>query len=237
MNQPSEVQRKNGAGAHNWGSFKQEGEMELAADADAQLEGEDIFDMESDNVSPLRNNKAKRDDNGDQELDGLADTKDLKDVISTSPSDSMSSLDSADGQGKNHRGHPGAPQRRMSNVSDEERERARVYREGALGKGGEHILLLGMSDWLLTFYQESTSRTSPEPPTGSLNPHQVLVSSEPAQPRPRVASKSMSQSHLAWWHFAHYHDRRYPRTDFGILDVSGWLESASPHYDRNYQCT
>lgn len=136
MNQPSEVQRKNGAGAHNWGSFKQEGEMELAADADAQLEGEDIFDMESDNVSPLRNNKAKRDDNGDQELDGLADTKDLKDVISTSPSDSMSSLDSADGQGKNHRGHPGAPQRRMSNVSDEERERARVYREGALGKGG-----------------------------------------------------------------------------------------------------
>jgi hypothetical protein len=28
-------------------------------------------------------------------------------------------------------------QRRMSNVSDEERERARVYREGVMGRGRE----------------------------------------------------------------------------------------------------
>ena len=48
--------------------------------------------------------------------------------LSTSPTDSTGS----DGPGK----VPGLG-RRMSNVSDEERERARVYREGVLGKGRE----------------------------------------------------------------------------------------------------
>jgi hypothetical protein len=48
-------------------------------------------------------------------------------VIATSPTDSMSSLDSAGARGG----------RRMSNVSEEERERARLYREGALHKNGE----------------------------------------------------------------------------------------------------
>lgn len=53
--------------------------------------------------------------------------------IATSPSESMSSLDSA------HIGDNGGnkPQRRMSNVTDEERNRARVYREGGVNQNGE----------------------------------------------------------------------------------------------------
>jgi hypothetical protein len=58
-----------------------------------------------------------------------AQGKDMnKEVIATSPSDSMSSLDSA-------AGIKGG--RRMSNVSDEERERARLYRETFKHHGGE----------------------------------------------------------------------------------------------------
>jgi hypothetical protein len=49
--------------------------------------------------------------------------------IAHSPSDSMSSMDSA--------GSRPAGGRRMSNVSDEERDRARIYREGVMNKGGE----------------------------------------------------------------------------------------------------
>jgi hypothetical protein len=49
----------------------------------------------------------------------------------------MSSIDSVHSNGK-------AGQRRMSNVSDEERERARVYREGVMGRGRESALSLEM---------------------------------------------------------------------------------------------
>jgi hypothetical protein len=121
----SESLRKQGAGAHNWGSFKEDGAYRIQADDDAANEQE-IFAMEErdDNVAPLTGRKQSHDPildtsagNGDVEGKGIAH----------SPSDSMSSIDSVN---SNKGG-----QRRMSNVSDEERERARVYREGVMGRG------------------------------------------------------------------------------------------------------
>jgi hypothetical protein len=100
--------------------------LEAAAEVDAM---QDIFQLDEDKVggddklTPL---KPQGQGNGEIEIEGLG-KKDLqRDVIATSPTDSMASIDSAQGKG-----------RRMSNVSDEERERARVYREGVMGKGGE----------------------------------------------------------------------------------------------------
>jgi len=58
------------------------------------------------------------------------------DGVAISPSESMSSTDSDVGAGQVGV-KPGVGGRRMSNVSDEERERARVYREGVMNKGGE----------------------------------------------------------------------------------------------------
>lgn len=127
----SETQRKQGAGAHNWGSFHQEGEYESMASTDAADERA-IFEMEQerqDGVPALKKPAGGASDpllngNGHNDVEGNKD-------IAHSPSDSMSSLDSAGaGAGKG----PGM-QRRMSNVSDEERERASLYREGVMKKG------------------------------------------------------------------------------------------------------
>lgn len=122
----SESLRKQGAGAHNWGSFKEEGAYKSQADTDAADE-QAVFAMEEqgDNVAPL---------NAKQTHDPILDTSvangdvEGNNGIAHSPSDSMSSIDSVNINGK-------AGQRRMSNVSDEERERARVYREGVMGRG------------------------------------------------------------------------------------------------------
>lgn len=127
----SETQRKNGAGAHNWGSYEQEGELEAAATRDAAEEQDVVFDMEGDNanentelkVGPLGRVPKATDGEALEGQDKGVD----RDVIATSPSESMSSIDSAVG-GKG---------RRMSNVSDEERDRARLYREGVKAKGGK----------------------------------------------------------------------------------------------------
>ena len=95
-----------------------------------------MFDLEGendDNVGALPAGKGNANANAgavvaEPEADEQFANKDLaREAIATSPSESMSSLDSAGGRGG----------RRMSNVSDEERERARVYREGVMGKGGE----------------------------------------------------------------------------------------------------
>ena len=122
----SESLRKQGAGAHNWGSFKEEGAYKSQADADAADE-QAIFAMEEqgDNVAPLNAKQAH-----DPILDTSVANGDVEGNkgIAHSPSDSMSSIDSVNINGK-------AGQRRMSNVSDEERERARVYREGVMGRG------------------------------------------------------------------------------------------------------
>ena len=122
----SESLRKQGAGAHNWGSFKEDGAYRIQADDDAANEQE-IFAMEErdDNVAPLTGRKQSH----DPILDTSATNGDVEGNkgIAHSPSDSMSSIDSVN---SNKGG-----QRRMSNVSDEERERARVYREGVMGRG------------------------------------------------------------------------------------------------------
>jgi hypothetical protein len=104
------------------------------ADMDAADERA-MFDMEreqDDGVAPLGNGRKQS-----LKTDPIMDASANGDVegskgIAHSPSDSMSSIDSANGHGKG----PGM-QRRMSNVSDEERERARVYREGVMGRGRE----------------------------------------------------------------------------------------------------
>jgi hypothetical protein len=148
----SELERKRGAGAHNWGSFAQEGQYESLADADAQR---DIGDLDA---SDLVNNEGDEAElNADADADVLADlpsdqggiggTADETGInpdvpkdftretaraivdangVARSPTDSTSSLDSARGG-----------QRRKSSVSEEEREKARLYRERAMHKGGE----------------------------------------------------------------------------------------------------
>ena len=128
----SESQRKQGAGAHNWGSFSQEGEYEDLANTDAADERA-MFEMEQENADGVpalikKSTKVVTDPVLNGNGHGNNDVEGNKD-IAHSPSDSMSSLDSV-GHGQNGKG-----QRRMSNVSDEERERARLYREGVMNKG------------------------------------------------------------------------------------------------------
>jgi len=124
-----EVQRKKGAGAHNWGAFSEENDMEAAAnrDAFAEAEADGMFDME-DGVAPLPDAPGMPDGVAAALKTDTTPYKTSDDVISTSPTESMSSLESL------------APTkgRRMSNVSDEERERARLYREGIMHKGHGH---------------------------------------------------------------------------------------------------
>jgi hypothetical protein len=163
----SESLRKQGAGAHNWGSFKEEGAYKSQADDDAANE-QAIFAMEEggDNVAPLNARKQSH----DPILDTSAVNGDVEGNkgIAHSPSDSMSSIDSV-GQGNAKGG-----QRRMSNVSDEERERARVYREGVMGRGRESAFLAVRSE---ANSQLSTSLVSPRPLTGLLNPLPTTLSS------------------------------------------------------------
>lgn len=94
-----------------------------------------MFDMDGDNdeVAPLKTPQSKRKDSADEE--GQVVNKDMmKEAVATSPADSVHSAQS-DAGGK----RPGQG-RRMSNVSDEERERARVYREGVMAGGGESLV-------------------------------------------------------------------------------------------------
>lgn len=127
MNNTSEMQRKNGAGAHNWGSYSEEGEHEAAAVLDVRADhDDDMFDMDESETAGGKVIKPKQEDDlGDTaKMDGS--NLPPREVIATSPTDSMSSVDSAKSGG-----------RRMSNVTDEERDRARVYREGYKHNGRE----------------------------------------------------------------------------------------------------
>lgn len=106
------------------------------ASTDAADERE-MFDMEQENenadgVPAMIKKSAKAVTDPMMNGNGNTDVEGNKD-IAHSPSDSMSSLDSV---GHGNKGH-GPGQRRMSNVSDEERDRARVYREGVMNKGRE----------------------------------------------------------------------------------------------------
>ena len=108
---------------------------ETQADADAVVENDDtpaeagVFSMEGEEAVPKKD--LVHPNGGDFRDEGIkVDPKDIgavKDMIATSPCESMSSLDSA----SNGRIEMG---RRMSNVSEEEREKARAYREGVRGE-------------------------------------------------------------------------------------------------------
>lgn len=139
----TEVARKNGAGAHNWGSYTEESDLEAAArrDADAEVEADGgepravaqapqaMFEMEGEeSLGPLPVPKAVLEIT---RVNGYADKGNHDDAISTSPSESMSSLDSVGGHGLGQV----QKERRMSNVSDAERESAKVYREGVTRNG------------------------------------------------------------------------------------------------------
>jgi len=87
---------------------------------------------QDDDVAPLGNKKQTI--KTDPIMDASGGDVEGNKGIAHSPSDSMSSIDSANG---NSNGKGPGMQRRMSNVSDEERERARVYREGVMGRGRE----------------------------------------------------------------------------------------------------
>jgi hypothetical protein len=126
----TELNHKDGGGAHNWGSLSREEQYESEARADADKErDEGVFDMENENeqVAPLPQRKAS----GDVDANGNANSGAAFEAVS--PTDSMSSLDSAASAPKGLQ----AVGRRLSNVSDEERDKARQYREGVRASGGE----------------------------------------------------------------------------------------------------
>lgn len=131
INHKNEFERKGGAGSHNWGSLNEEENLAYQGDMDAQLETAMFPDEDDDNTS-----KAATEDQDD-------------DVTGRSPSDSMSSLES--------RGAPGGsgPQRRMSQVSEQERADALRYREGGLKQNGVNLASIAR-----TSYGVATSPTT-----------------------------------------------------------------------------
>lgn len=176
----SELARKNGAGAHNWGSYSQENDLEAAArrDADAEAEADEggnagagdgadvegVFDMEGDEgLGPLPVPKGPKGMEVANGVDGEAGKGKQDDAISTSPTESMSSLDSVGGQGQKGR--------RMSNVSDEERERARAYREGVMHKGQPDLAHIARTSYGIAQSPPSFS-TSPIKAMGALGAFQ-----------------------------------------------------------------
>ena len=98
-----------------------------------------MFEMEGDDASlaPLPTGARTTAESDHLSMGGVEKKEELVlgdgSATSTSPSDSMSSFES-DAGAKPVIG------RRMSNVSEEEREKARVYREGVMNKGGKSIL-------------------------------------------------------------------------------------------------
>jgi len=186
----NELQRKQGAGAHNWGSFRQEGQYESQADNDIEDERE-IFDMEGDGdiVTPMLNVNKKVEGDVDGGVDPVNDVNDVvadrmatangNDVeggikdLAHSPSESMSSLESAEAQNKMNDGGGIAgrqPMRRMSNVSDEERERARVYREGVMNKGGVDLAHIARTSYGIAQSPPNSFSTSPTKGKGVMKP-------------------------------------------------------------------
>lgn len=186
----SELMRKNGAGAHNWGAFAQEQETTALAEGDARTEQQGMFDMdgagpEANDAVPEMGGARPRGSVSSNSTDddvmnmGMSSTLAAnKDVVATSPTDSMSSMTSA-GDGASSPTAPRAmPGRRMSNVSEEEREKARSYREGVMHKGGKST---GFSQAPLvhrsfTLLQALTSLTLPKHRTALPNPRRPAAS-------------------------------------------------------------
>lgn len=126
---------KNGDGAHNWGSTARKGDDEASGRLDGEAEAEaaldelpssDVFDLDEEINDPVGAMPVTDSGNDFKPMDlGKRGSIQGQSNIATSPTDSMSSLDSGDRPGMG---------RRMSAVSDEEREKMRLYREGVLHK-------------------------------------------------------------------------------------------------------
>ena len=145
----TEQLRKHGAGAHNWGSFRQEGEHEVAAGADAMFEMEDdvtlaplptLSTQDRVGIEGMGGSGVGVETGGDGQSESLSSVE-----SSTSASASTLMDQEAVGNGGGHGQSGGLGGRRMSGVSEEERESARTYREGIMNKGGEARISLSSS--------------------------------------------------------------------------------------------
>ncbi|WVQ76866.1 hypothetical protein IAR50_006540 [Cryptococcus sp. DSM 104548] len=121
----TELAHKQGSGRHNWGSLRTKGEDEVSGHDDGQREvlaepipdeAADVFDFEL--ASEGHDFKGGLDI---QQRDAAFETQ----GVATSPTESTNSLDSVDRPEFGRRG---------SSVTDQERERARHFREGVLHK-------------------------------------------------------------------------------------------------------
>lgn len=109
--------RKGGAGPHNWGSLEEQTHPYIHHNLDnAKL--------------PPQNENYKGDEE-DVDLDNFDDAQD--DQLATSPS--TDAAINVDGGEQAEKSTPnGGMQRRMSNMTDEEREKAKAWRHGALNR-------------------------------------------------------------------------------------------------------
>lgn len=124
---------KNGDGAHNWGSTARKGEDEATGRMDGEAEAEaaldempssDVFDLDEEINDPVGAMPVTDAGNDFKPMDlRKRGSIEGQSNIATSPTDSMGSMDNGDRPGMG---------RRMSAVSDEEREQMRLYREGVL---------------------------------------------------------------------------------------------------------
>ncbi|ODN83776.1 hypothetical protein L198_07672 [Cryptococcus wingfieldii CBS 7118] len=132
----TELAHKSGAGRHNWGSLRTKGDDESTGRQDGDLEvldepipdeATDIFVFESEGDEfPVGRNLAS---DAGNDFKGLniqqRDAKFESQGVATSPTESTGSLDSVDRPDLGRRG---------SSVTDQEREKARHFREGVLHK-------------------------------------------------------------------------------------------------------
>ncbi|WWD22850.1 hypothetical protein CI109_107344 [Kwoniella shandongensis] len=150
----TELAHKGGDGAHNWGSLKREGEAEaggrLDAENDTNTQDQDN-ENDEDYVAPLINPKLRQQSN----TEDATNVVNPNDALAQSPTESMSSLDSVD----SNPAKPAFGGRRLSNVSDEERERARLYREGALNKNGIDLAHIARTSYGIAQSPPATSPT------------------------------------------------------------------------------
>ncbi|KAL1409651.1 hypothetical protein Q8F55_003647 [Vanrija albida] len=114
----SEMERKGGAGVHNWGSFAEEENLEYQGDMDARLE---TAMFEDDDVTK---DAAEETQSADTE-----DSAELAELGSTN------ARPIATGQ------------RRLSQVTDEEREAALRYREGGLKQNGVDLASIARTSY------------------------------------------------------------------------------------------
>lgn len=126
-----DLQRKGGAGAHNWGALGERGNQEAAGEQDAHGEAtgagagdadaDRMFDMDEAGAAPAGQAAAHRRDTMDS--DGLEAKR--EDEVAQSPSDSMASFES-NGVVERPIEFKG---RRMSSMSEEDQAHALAYRQ------------------------------------------------------------------------------------------------------------